>query len=148
MQEITFKLFHCDGGQILEGVAQIGCGVSITGDTPNPTGYGPGKVALADAALSERFGLDYLQRCLPASINLWCCDVTYSSVVNTAPMTLVFYWVDIWSSCAALWTSDPFLRNYSLTIYCPNFTGAFLLTCNDLHWSLIPSHWFSISPSI
>ena len=147
-RKFHFKLFHCGGGQILEQVAQIGHGVSIAGDIPNPTGYGPGKLALAGAALSGSFGLDYLQRYIPTSVNLWCCDVTYSSIVNTAPMTLAFYWADIWSICAALWTSDPFLRNYSLTNYSPNFTGAFLLTCNHLHWSLIPSCGFSIAPSI
>jgi len=70
MQEISFKLFHCAGGQILKQVAQMDCGVSITADIPHPTGYGPGKLALVDAALGRRFGLDYLQRCFPTSINL------------------------------------------------------------------------------
>lgn len=70
MQEIPFKLLHCNAGQILERVAQIGHGVSIAVAIPNPTGYRPGKLALTGAALSRSFGLGYLQRCLPTSINL------------------------------------------------------------------------------
>lgn len=42
----SISTFYCDSGQILEEVAQIGRGVFITGDIPNPTGHGPGELAL------------------------------------------------------------------------------------------------------
>ncbi|KAK4817982.1 hypothetical protein QYF61_003635, partial [Mycteria americana] len=37
---------HCEGDQALAQVAQRGCGVSIPGDTQNPSGHGLGQPAL------------------------------------------------------------------------------------------------------
>lgn len=43
--------WNCEGGQTLEQAANRGCGVSICGDSQNPTGHGPGQPVLADHAL-------------------------------------------------------------------------------------------------
>lgn len=54
-------------GRTLEQAAERGCGVSILGDTQNPTGPSPGQPALADPAPCRGVGLYDLHRCLPAS---------------------------------------------------------------------------------
>jgi len=43
-------LFYCEGSQTQEQVTQKDCGVSISDDTKNPTGHGPGQSALSDLA--------------------------------------------------------------------------------------------------
>lgn len=48
----------------MQQAAQIGCGVSVLGDTKNPHGYGPGQPAPADPALRRGMGLEDLQRYL------------------------------------------------------------------------------------
>ena len=73
IQEILFtckkNLFHCEGGQAWEQVAQRGCGVSIPGDTQNPTEHVREQSDLADPTQSQRIRLDNLQRSLlPSTI--------------------------------------------------------------------------------
>lgn len=41
---------YCEGDLMLEQVSQKVSGVSIHGDTQNPSGHGPGQPALADTA--------------------------------------------------------------------------------------------------
>lgn len=48
--------FYCEGAQTQAQIAQRGCGVSILGDTGNPTGHGPGQPAPVDPALSGAVG--------------------------------------------------------------------------------------------
>lgn len=42
------NLFYCGGGQALEQIAQRVYGVSVCGDSQNPTRRGPGQRAPAD----------------------------------------------------------------------------------------------------
>lgn len=41
--------FYCEGDQTLEKVSQGGCTLSVSGDTQNLTGQGPGQAVLVDA---------------------------------------------------------------------------------------------------
>ena len=55
----TFKcLIHSEGDRALEQAAQGGCGVSFSGDIPNPPGQGPVQPAVGDPALAG--GLDWV----------------------------------------------------------------------------------------
>lgn len=67
IQENPFKLFHCEGHQTLEQVAQRGCGVSVLGESQNMCGHNLGQPTLVDSALSRGFDLDDLQSSLPTS---------------------------------------------------------------------------------
>lgn len=40
---------------------------NVAGEIPDPAGFGPGNPAVADAALSRRFGLDNPLWCLPTA---------------------------------------------------------------------------------
>lgn len=61
---LKIKLLYSEEGQTLEQVAQSSCGVSLE-ILKDLAGHGPGQPAVGD--LSSRAGLNYLQRCLPAS---------------------------------------------------------------------------------
>ena len=56
IQEMMFKCkknaFYCKDGQALAQVAQRGCGISVLGDTQNPTGCSAEQPALGDPALA------------------------------------------------------------------------------------------------
>lgn len=56
--------FNCEGGQTLAQVAQSSYGVTIFGDTQNPTGHGLGQPALADPMMTRGAGPQ-----VPFSIN-------------------------------------------------------------------------------
>lgn len=68
--------FQCEGCRTLEEVAQRCCGVSVPGDTQNPTGHSPGACSGWPCA-EQGLGRDALQSCLPASAALWSCETFY-----------------------------------------------------------------------
>jgi len=50
LSECQETFVHREGHQALLQVAQKGCGVSIVGDTKNPSGHGPAQPALGGPA--------------------------------------------------------------------------------------------------
>lgn len=77
----------------LELVAPRSCEASILGDVQNPIEHNPGQPALVDSALSRRAGLDFVQRCLPASTALSSCE---NVVVKTTLFRLCTRLVSHW----------------------------------------------------
>jgi len=59
------ELLPSEGDGALEQAAQRGCGVSFSGDIPEPPGQGPVQPALGEPALEGGVGLDDPQRSLP-----------------------------------------------------------------------------------
>lgn len=57
---------------MLEQVTQHGSRVPVHGDGQSLAGHGPWTPAVHDLALHGTGGLNYLQRCLPASAVLCC----------------------------------------------------------------------------
>lgn len=64
---------------MLEQVTQSDSRVSVLGYGQSLTGHGPGTPAVSDLALCDTGGLNYLQRCLPASALLCCMQLCDSS---------------------------------------------------------------------
>jgi len=62
-----------EGDGALEQVAWRGCGVSFSGDIPDPPGCGPGSL-LYVTLLQQAFGLGDPQRCLPTPAMLGFCE--------------------------------------------------------------------------
>jgi len=54
LPEPNEALFHCEGDQAMEQVAQRGCGLCIFGDIQRPPGHSPGQAALGGPACAER----------------------------------------------------------------------------------------------
>jgi len=75
--------FHSEGDGALEQAAQGGCGVSFSGDIPDPPGQGPVQPAVADPALVGR--LDWVTHRGPFQPRTFCDSVIcFLSVLLTA----------------------------------------------------------------
>ena len=68
------ELLPSEGDGALEQVPQRGCGVSFSGDIPDPPGRGPVQPAVGGPASAGVVGLDDAQRSLPTPTILWFCD--------------------------------------------------------------------------
>lgn len=64
--------FYYEESQMLKQVTQSDSQVSVLGDGQSLTGHGPWTPAVHDLALCGTGGLNYFQRCLPASAVLCC----------------------------------------------------------------------------
>jgi len=64
------ELLPSEGDGALAQAAQGGCGVSFSGDIPDPLGCGPVQPALGDPALVRGVGLGDPQRSLPTPTSL------------------------------------------------------------------------------
>jgi len=69
------ELLPSEGDGALAQAAQVGCGVSFSGDIPDPPGRGPVQPALGDPALAE--GLDQMIPRGPFQPLPFCDSVKY-----------------------------------------------------------------------
>ena len=67
------ELLYSEGDGALEQAAQGGCGVSFSGDIPDPPGQGPVQPAVGDPTLAGVLDFHDPQRSLPTPNILWFC---------------------------------------------------------------------------